>query len=62
MMAKKRRNMICPSECEECEYSNIRGEKNNLKIYCEAKEKTYFYGQYVPCDLKKKRKDINNAI
>ena len=56
-MAKRKGNMICTSECEECIYSDLNEENINTKFHCSAKNKDYIYGQYVPCDLKEKRKD-----
>lgn len=56
-MAKKRRSMICTSECVNCIHSNISSEIVKNKFHCNAKNKDYFYGQYVPCDFKELKKD-----
>ncbi len=49
-------NMIITSECEKCIYSTINEEnKAQIKIYCSAKDKTYYYGQCIPCELRKVR-------
>lgn len=43
--------MICTSECEKCTYCIYDDtNKANIKVYCSLKDKTYFYGQKVPCD------------
>lgn len=49
--------MINTSECEEC-IQGVIDETNKAKItvYCRAKDKTYIYGQCIPCELKEKRK------
>lgn len=49
--------MILTSECENCKYSSIDdSNKARVKIYCSEKEKTYYWGQYVPCENINKRK------
>lgn len=49
--------MILTSECEECDYGIIDGsDKRCVKVKCIDKNKEYYYGQYIPCDNKKKRK------
>ena len=53
----KNGNMICTSECVNCIHSDINNENVQLKFHCDAKEKDYIYGQYVPCDFKEIRKD-----
>lgn len=57
--------MIITSECEQCTQSIINDEdKAKVTIYCRAKEKTYYFGQCIPCDYKKqdykKRKERKN--
>lgn len=50
--------MIITSECEQCIHSAIKEEdKARVKIYCRAKDKTYYYGQCIPCDYKEIRKE-----
>ena len=51
-MARKSGSMICTSECSECVHSNLDVKNITLKFHCNAKDKDYFYGQYIPCDLK----------
>lgn len=46
-------NMIITSECEKCIHSTIdESDKSWIKIYCAAKDKTYYWGQCIPCDYK----------
>ena len=46
-------NMIITSECEKCIHSVINEEdKSKVIIYCKIKDKTYNWGQCVPCDYK----------
>lgn len=48
-------DMIITSECEQCIHSTIdASDKSKLKIYCSVKEKTYYWGQCIPCDEKRK--------
>lgn len=47
-------NMIITSECEQCIHSIIdETNKAKVKIYCKAKDKTYYFGQCIPCEDKK---------
>lgn len=53
-------DMIITSECEECIHSIINEEdKARVKIYCKVKDKTYYWGQCIPCEHKEKRKEWN---
>lgn len=46
-------NMIITSECEQCNSSVINDEdKARITIYCRAKDKTYYWGQCIPCENK----------
>ena len=51
-------NMIITSECEFCQYGTIDdSDKARVMVHCDYRNKTYFYGQCVPCeDMKKKEK------
>lgn len=50
-------NMIITSECEQCHQSIINDEdKAKITVYCKMKDKTYYFGQCIPCDYKEKRK------
>lgn len=47
-------NMIITSECEQCMNSVINDEdKARVRIYCRVKDRTYYWGQCIPCDYKK---------
>lgn len=44
-------NMIITSECEKCIHSVIDGtDKSKIKVYCDIKDKTYYFGQCIPCE------------
>lgn len=54
-------NMILTSECEKCDYGIIDdSNKARVKVKCIKKDKEYYYGQYVPCDNMRKRKQGDN--
>lgn len=45
--------MIITSECEKCIHSLIdETDKARIKIYCSIKDKSYYWGQCIPCDYK----------
>lgn len=49
--------MIITSECEYCKYGKLdETDKANIKVHCAARNKTYSYGQRIPCDDKSRRK------
>ena len=49
-------NMIITSECKQCIHSTIdETNKARVKVYCKIKDKTYYWGQCIPCDFKEKR-------
>lgn len=51
-------DMIITSECKECIHSIIdETNKARVKVYCKVKEKTYYWGQCIPCDYKEKKKE-----
>lgn len=53
--------MILTSECEECEYGIVdESNKARIKVKCKNKNKEYHYGQCIPCEDKKKRKEAIN--
>ena len=54
---QKKNNMICTTECEKCIHSDISTEKMSVRFHCNAKDKDYIYGQYIPCNQKESRKD-----
>lgn len=50
-------NMIITSECEGCDYGTVfYDDKSRINVYCRDKDKTYYYGQCIPCENKKERK------
>lgn len=49
--------MINTSECEHCQHGTIDdSNKARVTVYCDVKEKTYMYGQCIPCEDKEKGK------
>ncbi len=45
--------MIITSECEQCIHSTINEtDKAKIEVYCNIKDKTYYWGQCIPCDFK----------
>lgn len=56
-------NMIITSECEKCIHSSIdEKDKAKIKIYCNIKNKTYYWGQCIPCDfIEIKKGEIDGA-
>ena len=49
--------MIITSQCESCTYGTIDDtNKARIKVYCEVKDKTYCYGQCIPCDNYNRKK------
>lgn len=54
--------MIITSECEECIHSYINEkDKSKVKIYCKIKNKTYYWGQCIPCEYKELIKEKESA-
>lgn len=52
-------DMIITSECERCINAVINEEdKARVKVYCKVKDKTYYWGQCIPCDYKEVEKNI----
>lgn len=43
--------LICSDECEKCINCTLdESNRAKVKVICSAKEKEYYYGQYVNCD------------
>ncbi len=54
--------MIITSECEKCIHSSIdETNKGRIKLYCRIKDKTYYWGQCIPCDYKEIQKKIQKG-
>lgn len=56
-MSKKNNKTICTSRCVDCVHSDLDSNNISARFHCDAKNKDYVYGQYVPCDFKELRKD-----
>lgn len=49
-------SMIITSECEKCVYATINNkDKAKVKIYYKIKDKTYYWGQCIPCEYMNKK-------
>lgn len=48
---------INTSECESCIYSKINDtNKARVTVHCTYRDKTYYYGQRIPCEDKEKKR------
>ena len=46
---------ITTDECRECAYGEILEEsKRAIKVHCSYRNRTYFFGQRIPCEDKKR--------
>lgn len=49
--------IIAGEECEQCLHSEIKDDdKSRIMVYCKARDKWYYWGQYVPCENQELRK------
>lgn len=49
--------MINTSECEECRFGTVDdSNKARVVVYCNYKNKKYYYGQCIPCEYIDKQK------
>lgn len=56
-MAKQSQNMVNTSECKDCEHSSLEEiSKSKIIVHCSFKNKSYIYGQCIPCESKRKKK------
>lgn len=46
--------VIAGKHCEHCIHGTPWDDGKTAKIYCENRDRDYYYGQYVPCDDYKK--------
>lgn len=54
----KNDRIIAGEKCEHCFYGTPWDDGMTAKIYCEARNKDYVYGQFVPCnDYKEYKKE-----
>ena len=40
--------VLAGTDCQECKYFEYNEDNN--KITCKARDKSYYYGQYIVCD------------
>ena len=49
---------ITTDECKECVYGEmIEESKKRIKVHCTYRDRTYFYGQRIPCEDKKRKEE-----
>ena len=47
--------IIAGKDCENCVYASIdETDKSRIRVYCDARDKQYYWGQNIQCDDKKK--------
>jgi len=47
--------IVAGSDCDKCAYSTVfEDDKGRLKVYCEYKNREYYYGSRIPCEDFKK--------
>jgi len=62
MAGKKQQTMINASECMKCEHCEAEKiSKAKIIIHCKEKRRAYMYGQCIPCDSKKVKKNGNTV-
>ena len=45
--------IIIGKECEDCKFATIdESDKGRITVYCVARDKTYYWGQCIPCEDK----------
>lgn len=44
------KRIIAGKQCESCFYGTLWDDGRDAKVYCEARNKEYYYGQFVQCD------------
>ncbi len=49
--------IIAGVDCDDCIYSTIDDtDKARIKVYCDARDKQYWWGQSIQCEDKEKEK------
>ena len=55
--------MILTSECEKCVHGTVDdSNKAKIKVYCNVRDKMYYYGQCIPCDDKEVIREKSSEI
>ncbi len=50
------KHIIAGEECDKCTHCTFfEDDRNILKVYCNKKDKEYYYGASIPCE------DFENA-
>ena len=53
--------IIAGVDCVDCVYSSVDDtNKARIKVYCDARDRSYWWGQNIPCDDKKKYDEKHN--
>jgi hypothetical protein len=53
--------IICGDYCTDCIYADIDDtNKSKIIVHCDAKARDYYWGQCIPCELKKKREIVED--
>lgn len=55
-------NIISTATCDKCVYGYIDDEnKARVKVICNKREKTYYYGQHIPsCEDRQKKLEVKD--
>ena len=54
--------IIVGQECEDCIYATVDDhDKSRVIVYCDAKDKKYYWGTCIPCELKKKKEVLEDG-
>lgn len=42
--------MIITSDCEYCRHGTVDESSGKLMVHCYKRDKTYYFGQCIPCE------------
>jgi len=56
--------IICGKDCEDCIHCTAIDDENpgRIKVYCDYSEKWRWYGQYIDCENKIKRREEDEHL
>lgn len=55
--------IIAAQECETCIHSIINDEdKARVTVYCQVKDRTYHWGQCIPCEYREAKPKIKEEM
>ncbi len=53
--------IIAGKDCESCIYSLVKDEDiSKVKVYCKCKDKEYYWGTCIPCEVREVKKQNEN--